>query len=1724
MVNGREKEIAFSRELPATVKPLLEKLATATPENSLAILQEVADAYKSMPENQRALFVEALNSANRLSPDIATRFEAGGEELRVARLGGAVERSASLTDVIISPAIAADNSVVNVNRAIAEAKLREAGIPNDKQVEILKQLDGLGSGDPAVRQEAYRELLKQLAYAKIDPSQFSKIAEAFGNPRLTYNPETKTLQYDAPPVQNLRHVLSTPFAGMGIVRSFLVPAALDPKLVISMQNAFAGLSGDQGNIYNNMQPMQNALRTLNATDRELLIKEINRSLEFSKPMFGSPFRVTIDSNNIFKIENPSMFRTDPVVRELGPPVNYKAPVEILPTPDAAAVKRTELEGMGLTGLEPAKVEPVHTAIQAYKDALRTNGDIIGAYKALKGQLSDAQIAALVPHLNRDRGDGVVKLATDGKSLEIKFGDKTLSLPDGMTGAQIAELSTLVTSMRAATKDNVGPLPAQIKQFLDKFPEAMARTLVDKINTTTIDGGVKLVLNGKQLEVKLGTERVGPILELVQPAPTSGDLIQKIADLAALGIKDVPIAKVDQVLRAVLKLKLDLANPQADIGQSLRILKSLGLNEQQMKDAATAVNAGLGDNAIKVSPDGKLILKVGDKTVTLPDALSPALLQQLQKLATELPTATKAQAEKMAQRLKPILDTLPAEARTQLLTQLNTLAPIDERSSPPQNKGVKFTIDNGKLKVEFENAAIGQPTDLAQPPTDQPALPGDQNLTPKEAQLVEQYRKLIDGPPPLSPPRGGSFHHALVARAKQMGLTFPPGMLRALAVTLRDNAFAASGRKELHMSDKATITDAKLVELLRTFPPPGEVRPAAATDAPLGTIPETIKDEAGFKAWLASAPGAISVRDALASNNPQDRLNLARNLARIGLNEFTVGDKKFKIDAAADGKVTLTLAGTPDKPVARGTFAGNTFTNDATITPGDSLNGINFKDVKITIAGAEVAKRPDATVAATSVESTAAINAGADLFINPKFDPANPGEIPTKLGALLSTLPVGERANAAAQIREKLKALATSTNNPELGKIIISIDPKTNMLSLTRAVERIAPHGGGRTTEFKLIGQPVQLTDKAATVAAAATPIDRAAMERDLPKMGIPIDANAEQRYRAILALKSSLDGNGFAAAFKGLKALNLSAEQMTKVATELNTGRGDDKPIRLSADGSSLAIRYAPGKDFAVPPGLNDKQIVDLGRLIVGLPTATGDKAPAVKEIFKSVIEQLPMGDRKPFAERLNALSGEKGFKFEVTPEGTSLQVKFNKTANGDAIALGAQRPEQLEQPAATVTMPEMNEAQRAQLELLRKLTASGPLSPPRGGSFYQAIQQRAKAMGLNLSHEQILPLARMLNKQFMVNGSVKSKDSTVALTGDANGDARLARVVLGEKVPLIGAPTDVPGSRTELPANASPEQVKAWLRTDAGATTIRKAFASANPQESLKMARILSQAGIDKFTAKSPTGQEVTFTIKQEKAGNRTTVTIGTMDGTTDKPILRGTFAPKGAFTLDQMVLAQTFRAWNAYDWNKTPIKMDGVDIKQAPESTTVAPAREVTPVEAKAYLTQLGITEADDAKAVALRNQIETAKQDIKTGKVDSVRDLLKELQRNPQPPGRTVTAEGLTEIVKQMNTLAGTTVGALRINPADRSLQLRVGTGNTEADFKSFGNNLSNEVVQNIATLAKTNPELAKFKLDLVNLPENAERTAKVKALLDQFNMDPVKMNLALIETMKLSDQPT
>lgn len=71
------------------------------------------------------------------------------------------------------------------------------------------------------------------------------------------------------------------------------------------------------------------------------------------------------------------------------------------------------------------------------------------------------------------------------------------------------------------------------------------------------------------------------------------------------------------------------------------------------------------------------------------------------------------------------------------------------------------------------------------------------------------------------------------------------------------------------------------------------------------------------------------------------------------------------------------------------------------------------------------------------------------------------------------------------------------------------------------------------------------------------------------------------------------------------------------------------------------------------------------------------------------------------------------------------------------------------------------NEAHGEQFELFSKLTRQGTLKPPRKGNYYQAIEQRARQMGLSLSHGQIYSLARILNRgEFLSHSSETTVDN----------------------------------------------------------------------------------------------------------------------------------------------------------------------------------------------------------------------------------------------------------------------------------------------------------------------------------------------------------------------------
>ncbi len=70
-----------------------------------------------------------------------------------------------------------------------------------------------------------------------------------------------------------------------------------------------------------------------------------------------------------------------------------------------------------------------------------------------------------------------------------------------------------------------------------------------------------------------------------------------------------------------------------------------------------------------------------------------------------------------------------------------------------------------------------------------------------------------------------------------------------------------------------------------------------------------------------------------------------------------------------------------------------------------------------------------------------------------------------------------------------------------------------------------------------------------------------------------------------------------------------------------------------------------------------------------------------------------------------------------------------------------------IEIPVTLVDSQELNETNPSQIELLKQLIEIGPLRIPRRGNYYQSIEERARQLGLSLSHDQIYPLALILNR-----------------------------------------------------------------------------------------------------------------------------------------------------------------------------------------------------------------------------------------------------------------------------------------------------------------------------------------------------------------------------------------
>lgn len=977
------------------------------------------------------------------------------------------------------------------------------------------------------------------------------------------------------------------------------------------------------------------------------------------------------------------------------------------TPAAAVVDRTTMSNLfrrfGLENVPAGSETRAYNAIVALEGALSTpptpGSDIATAMRALRESgLTDAHLRLIATKINQGRGDGVVRLAENGKSLEIKFGDRTLAIPDSLTGPQITEMGRLATNLRNTSSDR-GQLTTQIKTFLDQLSGQNRTAVVTALNNLlTVRGRpanegfrIQLTGNGTGFELRLNGTKVGEATLGQPPAAPTGELT--LAQMATRlrdewKIPGIPEGRVEQVYRAIEQLRRDLRNPHSDIGAAMRVLRAAGItpNSEQMKAIAAEVNKNLdASNPIRVTDAGRLAIQIGDKPLTLPDSLSRTQINALIRLATELPRTTPANAAQRAAQLKTILDSVPAAERAQLITELNRMVPAP---TSPRASGIEFSLTtDGKLVTKFNNAPVGEPLTLGQP-AEQPAPTADLGLTTELRRQFEQYRRLIDGPPPLKPPPGGSFHHALLARARELNMTIPPAIRKILERELRDNARAVAGRRDLYGSDQASISDRRLAEILRANSTP------ATSEVNVRNALGNIRSRQEFDTWITNQANANAFRDGLASTNPRDRLAIAREMHRLGITEFKVGNSNFKIDSTTRGnRTTVTMSivdGANVVKVAGGTFGPRgQFTSDTTIPAAatQALNAINWRNAAITIGDKTVPVRSDAptTVGITVPELPQIRQELTRLGITEPND-ARARELFTALQTAKRDIREGKVESVRALLRNLQTAVdgrtlsGTALNtiiselNTAAGNDIgaIRINPADRALQL-----RI--RAGDNANAFLNISDATKFNN--ATVQDLATLAKR---DPDLARFkyrlldGLPGHATPGSLLQGLLNMFDNDPGKYKQAVIEAMKVLRPGSNDLAAFFNQFRTAL----PTGSRIEGGSLIINHRRGEQTitpqevaaAVPTAVVDRPLTTAQQAAITEGTALFDRfnqgnPRLTMEALTPILNRLPSNERqRVLTEIENALRRKSPpvntLGFQIAPDGNTF-IMVRRTGSG---------------------------------------------------------------------------------------------------------------------------------------------------------------------------------------------------------------------------------------------------------------------------------------------------------------------------------------------------------------------------------------------------------------------------------------------------------------------------
>ncbi|MDX2107250.1 MAG: hypothetical protein SFY67_12685 [Candidatus Melainabacteria bacterium] len=1101
------------------------------------------------------------------------------------------------------------------------------------------------------------------------------------------------------------------------------------------------------------------------------------------------------------------------------------------------------------------------------------------------------------------------------------------------------------------------------------------------------------------------------------------------------------------------------------------------------------------------------VEINGKQYDLPPNLTDAQKEQLKGVITELgkpPAGTITQA--VRDQLAALLKDVPiGTARTEMLRTINAASTELQKTT--------FTLEGNKLSIVTDGKPVTPPIEIPAPT----AGPADLATAMKELQTLINCN--------LNPDVG-LMRKAIsdVARlyAKEKGSNFNPAELAKLlnGAGMENFKFTVDttsqpGQTEIVVTDKA----GKEINRINTRDIMGDatvaagpVNPAAIserTDIPdLSAVPEAQRPlvEAIFKA-----------------NDVQSMLKAISDARKAGLTQFKIGNDVYRIEVKGLGSNTSLVHMTINGKIAvkavdrNGVFHpqsdGKYFGSSYIGSNPDSPIATRARDLKLT----------------TPQEVSLALKAGALTPGRTSSDaPLSPQQVQDRLKELGVTIPDATNAQTAFKQIQDLQNAITSSKPADIKRALDVLKANGDVAPQLEGL--IAKINASPANALKIEGGAIklQIGDQKYDI----PPAWDANTIRNLVRLSTTDAKVAANLYRYMNDAQSAVADKG--AIMRNLLNSGLDSKQQAALILEafkFEKGRNPDYTIQKFVEdlkvipnagkpeepifefkGGAFVVSDKAGNVRASIPETDIKAAVasqQLRNLFDATQPGTDPKKadfnpallPKADKIAEILRELTPAERTKAIAD-LKADLQTKGIRLDITnPNTTSPRVEMTyenpvtKQQVRDSAAIS---------DASAPTIPTERDA-IAFGDAMKQLLARDPKATPKDvEDLLKSWTDKLNTPGLD-RNAFIARIKQQLGPNSNLEVVGTGADAKLVFKGkNAAGENIEATVPLGaprEVATATGPRTDVPALDT-IKGAAGKEQL------------VQDIFKANNMNDMLKAIEIAKKAGLTSFQIGNDT-----YGLQVINVGKGTSLVHMTINGKIAvKAVDRnGTFTPQmdgkffGSNHGNALINAR------AEQWKlRTPQEVSAtLRAGVAPSDTTVGATvpTEVLPTtqQIQDYLKSKGIEGIDPAKATDVYKQVRDIEIALRTGNIDNkIRTMLQAIKGDASNP---LNAH-LARIIESTNQLTGTADGALKIDPSDLSIKIKLGD-----NLLPVKPEWSADTIRQLTALAGKDQLLARnlHKYLTDTSVANPDKAKALKELLTQIK-DPTQAKTFLTEIFK------